>query len=52
MTNLLPQLDHSLPKVFGFYTMAVITHLRLDDKLHHEHLLQDGSIHHLQRQGY
>lgn len=46
---LLPHLHHSLPEVFGFHTMAVVTHLVLDDKLDHEHLLQDSTIHHLER---
>lgn len=49
-TYLLPNLHYSLPEVLGFHAMAVVTHLGLNDKLDHKHLLQDSTVHHLERQ--
>lgn len=38
-TYLLSNLNHCLPEVLGLHTVAVVTHLVLDDILHHKHLL-------------
>lgn len=47
VSHLLSDLNNSFPEVLGLHTVAVITHLGLDDKLYHKHLLQDRTIHHL-----
>lgn len=36
---LLTNLNDGLPEVFGLHTVAVVTHLGLDDKLDHKYLL-------------
>jgi hypothetical protein len=46
---LLPDLDHSLPEILSFHSMAVSTHLGLNNIIHHKHLLQDSTIHHLEK---
>lgn len=44
---LLPDLNHSLPEILSFYSMAISTHLGLNNIIHHKHLLKDSTIHHL-----
>lgn len=50
--SLLSDLHDCFPEVFGLHPMAILTHLMQDDKLHHEHLLQNGSIHDLFLDGH
>lgn len=46
---LLPDLNHGLPEILSFYSMAVSTHLGLNNIVHHKHLLKDSTIHHLEK---
>lgn len=45
--HLLPHLNHSLPEILSFYSVAISAHLRLNNIIHHKHLLKDSAIHHL-----
>ena len=44
---LLSDLTDGPPEILGLYTMAVVTHLTGHGELHHEHLLQNRTVHHL-----
>ena len=44
---LLPNLNHSLPEILSFHSVAISTHLGLNNIIHHKHLLKDSTIHHL-----
>lgn len=47
---LLSDLNYCFPEVLSFNSMAVITHLRMNNIFHHKHLLKNCSIHNLQKQ--
>ena len=52
MNDLLANLDTGPPVILGLHTVTVLTHLVVNYKLHHKHLLQDGTIHNLTTQSH
>ena len=44
MDDFLPDLNVCLPKIFGFLSMAICAHLRVDGEFDDEGLLKNGAI--------
>ena len=44
MDDFLPDLNVCLPKIFGFLSVAIRAHLRVDGEFDDEGLLEDGAV--------
>ena len=45
--HLLSDLDRCPPEILGMSAVALVTHLVMDDILHHKHLLENSPAHYL-----